>query len=635
MIKVENTKEEAHMKRNIKYSLCLILILLLTLLSACTNKNIPDTIEPNPLIPSAILERKQSLSDSDTLFYIPNETVESGLMQTLLSFQDNFLLCGSDTTGYHLKLISAATGEELAANSFADMRLANVQICGSNIALTDWADGKILILDENLQEVEHYQVTCEYSSVYVSPDAEKVYVFLPETGIQVTTLATGETTMLLEHVANLYPSNNFQTKVTFSYTDLESQFDMYGAIDLEAGELLEFPFDGSFFSICAVNDTWFATQSGTHEVHYIGNRDSFKTFEQNDEMGNFTLIPDTGHLLMTSYNEIGFSKMAVYNTDGTCISECANTLEGAVVQECPLWSEADSGYFFIMIDPAGTDMLMFWDLNADCTGESLPFQDFQEEILPEGAVSKELYARARELSETYGVTIRIAEQISDEYTGYTAETCLNESMISKALNDVENALSVYPDRFFEQLLYGSIREVEIHLTGNLEMNDIPEDSGNGFTSFAGFASSGDSHSLIVLDIGASVESSLYHEIFHLIDDKLTFDAQLRPESNYSEEEWAKLNPDGFEYANQLYNLPDSFYDGKYEEWFTGYYARTNSKEDRATIMEDAMAGYRDMFILAPHRQAKLEYLSNCMRDTFDTTGWPEVTVWEDTLNRSR
>ena len=29
---------------------------------------------------------------------------------------------------------------------------------------------------------------------------------------------------------------------------------------------------------------------------------------------------------------------------------------------------------------------------------------------------------------------------------------------------------------------------------------------------------------------------------------------------------------------------------------------------------------------------KLEYLCRCIRDCFDTTGWPETTVWEQVLN---
>ena len=613
------------------------IVIIVGILSGCTKQPPLDNTNPppKPAEPSAILELKQPMGDSDNLFYIPNETVESGLMQTLLYFKNDFLLCTSNQDGFFIKRISSDTGEVLDSNIFPDIIMPNVQVCGDKIAVTDWFDGKILIIDEHLQELNHYKVTCEYNSVYVSPDASKAYTFLPEDGLQITTLATGETETLLERTINLYISDAFNTKVTFSYTDLDSQFDMCGAIDLETGKLIEFPFEGAFFNLCIANDTWFATQQDTLDSHFVGNRDVLKTFKLKNETGHFTMCPDTGNLLMTSYSEIGFDKMAIYDTNGNFISECVNNLEGTVVQGDPFWSEVDGGYYFIMIDPAGKDILMFWDVNADCSGENLPFQDFEEGVLPEGAVSKELYARAKELGETNGITIRIAEQIPDEYAEYKAETCLDEKLIANALEDVEKVLDTYPKGFFKQLIYGSVHKIELHLTGAIEMTLLPEDTGNGFTSFAGFASSFSGYSLIVLDIYSSVESNLHHEIFHIIDYKLAFDAQIHPESIYSEENWSKLNPEGFEYAGQLHNLPDSFYTSEYDEWFTGSYARTYPMEDRATIMEYAGIGDHNMFIHAPYRQAKLEYLINCIRDAFDTTGWPEETVWEDTLNRSR
>ena len=51
-------------------------------------------------------------------------------------------------------------------------------------------------------------------------------------------------------------------------------------------------------------------------------------------------------------------------------------------------------------------------------------------------------------------------------------------------------------------------------------------------------------------------------------------------------------------------------------------------------MEYAMIGMDAMFVAAPYRQEKLKYLNDCIRDAFDTTGWPERTVAEETLEKS-
>lgn len=617
-----------------------LLILLLCILTACGNKETtldsttPET-EPDVLEASGILDSKTTFGDSDNLFYISNETVEAGVMQNILSYNGNLLIHTSGETDYQLKLISSDNGELIVSNTFPDIVIPNVQICGEKIAITDWFDGKILILDDTLQIEKQYKVKCDYNSMYMNPDATKVYVFLPSEGIQIITLATDKTEILLKETANLYTSDEFKTHVTFSYTDLKSQYDMYGALDLATGKIIELPFKGSFFNICYAKDHWYATHTGTLDSHYVGNNDSLKTLKLGNDAGHITLSPDTGHLLLTQYGETGFLRMAEYQTDGTLVSECVNSIEGTAIQGKPLWSEVDGGYYFIMTDSTGKDLLMFWDVKAESSGENLPLQNLEQEVLSENAVSKDLYDRAKKLSYTYGINIRIAEQLWNEYVDYNVEFCLDEHEIIQALNSVENVFSVYPEGFFKQLTYGGIREVELHLSGPLTNRNLPKEDFNGFSSFAGFAFTQGSKALIVLDITTATEQLLHHELFHLIDDKLTFDAQLRPESNYSEEEWMKLNPEGFEYAGDLFNLPDSIFDDEYGLWFADIYSRTYSREDRAVIMEYANIGMHDMFILAPYRQAKLEYLSKCIRDAFDTTGWPEATIWEDTLNRSK
>lgn len=51
-------------------------------------------------------------------------------------------------------------------------------------------------------------------------------------------------------------------------------------------------------------------------------------------------------------------------------------------------------------------------------------------------------------------------------------------------------------------------------------------------------------------------------------------------------------------------------------------------EDYVTkaLARQPMLGEYNMFIAAPYRQTKLDYLNRCISDAFDTTGWPEKTV---------
>ena len=76
-------------------------------------------------------------------------------------------------------------------------------------------------------------------------------------------------------------------------------------------------------------------------------------------------------------------------------------------------------------------------------------------------------------------------------------------------------------------------------------------------------------------------------------------------------------------------------DSKYKDYFVDAYACTNSTEDRAQIMQHAMDGDSYMFELRDGLRAKLEYYCNGIRESFDTTDWPEETPWEKTLHQAQ
>ena len=66
-------------------------------------------------------------------------------------------------------------------------------------------------------------------------------------------------------------------------------------------------------------------------------------------------------------------------------------------------------------------------------------------------------------------------------------------------------------------------------------------------------------------------------------------------------------------------------------YFVTEYALTFPTEDRATLLEAAMNNYSWDFEPDSGRRAKLQYYAACIRDCFDTTGWPEITLWEQVL----
>ena len=128
---------------------------------------------------------------------------------------------------------------------------------------------------------------------------------------------------------------------------------------------------------------------------------------------------------------------------------------------------------------------------------------------------------------------------------------------------------------------------------------------------------------------AGWRATYYHEFSHIIDAYLAWDASKREDALFSEETWNSLNPDWFagyslDYSNQQ-TLQDhtSFIDS---------YSTINPTEDRARVLEYSMEEYCDGFYEdGTVLQAKLSYYCRCIRDAFDTTGWPDTVIWEQYL----
>ena len=143
----------------------------------------------------------------------------------------------------------------------------------------------------------------------------------------------------------------------------------------------------------------------------------------------------------------------------------------------------------------------------------------------------------------------------------------------------------------------------------------------------GFASQGFDHYLIVLDAMNLRKSTVYHEFSHVIDKRLEWDARLRPEALYSEEAWLSYQPEGFRYAESYLDMPADVAAFENSGYFVRSYGMTFPTEDRATLMALAID---EPVILEhhPHMVEKMRFYAACIRDCFDTTNWPEKTMWE-------
>ena len=75
------------------------------------------------------------------------------------------------------------------------------------------------------------------------------------------------------------------------------------------------------------------------------------------------------------------------------------------------------------------------------------------------------------------------------------------------------------------------------------------------------------------------------------------------------------------------DMPDAIAAYENSGYFVSSYAMTFFTEDRATLMSQIMSD-KTLLQENPGMAAKMRYYAACIRDCFDTEGWPETTVWE-------
>lgn len=620
----------------------LLLLALLILLVGChcepvateiTNATPPVT-EESTAIPRAftLMDSRQITGDGNNVWYIPNEQVESPFSSMLYAFGDDLLL-GSYLTDYdengetieqwlELKRISLADGSLLAQTTLPVSGAVTVQTFDGFICLSDPSAGVVTFLDGTMNQTVQYQTgSGVYAHWFVAADMKTLYCFDMSDGLYSIDMNSGARADLICDTAQLYVCSSSPRYVVFLYTDGRSQLECNGCLDLQTGAVEASPFDGTLGSNTTRNeDLWVSSSIADMSTYTVVTSEARKTLFWKEH--TVTALFPQKHILAADPHR---RNLMLYHPDGTFISHCnLPDDEMSYAGTDLIWSEHWNGYFFLNYTDQGAK-LVFWDIGAESSGENLPLRGIKEAFIPEdGVVDAALYDRVLELSQRFGVDIRIADLCQLDYGYYTAAMETNPEYIAAALDTLESCLSNYPEGFFVQLRYGSVRSLRIELVDDL----MPIDT--SLAPSAAFAQELGDHNLIVMDTYSVLPWNIYHEIAHIIDNRLAFDAQVRPDALFSEEAWLALQPDGFDYAYSYWEMPEHtsmYIDSGY---FRDSYGCTFPTEDRAELMEAAMCG-EPIFADNEKLREKLEFYSKCIRDCFDTTGWPEVTLWEQPL----
>ena len=309
---------------------------------------------------------------------------------------------------------------------------------------------------------------------------------------------------------------------------------------------------------------------------------------------------------------------------------------------------SDNVMLLTLNDFYGTEYYLRWQMEDDNDNQMLVVSDyeigtdlqvdiseFDNEILLPGEVSDELIPlkeQADRLEEEYNIEINIGDECADVCEMYLIHPLNDYEKVKVALEELETALGKYPDNFFSQFKYEGIDGIEVNISAELiGIKDEALDVAGGYKCIEG-----GKIKLVIDCYGADgVNSTFHHELCHAIEEVILYKQVYMAESMFDELTWNEFNPYEDMYS---YNYEDW---GKEEYWCYAYgmteendayfidtYAMTYPTEDRARIFEYIMRedGYID-FEKSPYIIEKLNYYAECIRYTFDTTGWENVP-WE-------
>ena len=243
-----------------------------------------------------------------------------------------------------------------------------------------------------------------------------------------------------------------------------------------------------------------------------------------------------------------------------------------------------------------------------------------------------LYKKAEEIWDQYGVAVLIADKVSS-YTS-SAELCYDFTKIKNTIELIEKCLQCYPKDFFRNFS-GEFVETTVFI----------QVVGTGGP--AGVYFDGDEFKIVQIDVndynpeespddnGSFLCYTLHHEIGHMISYTL-FDRADIAMFPLMEERWNSYNPDGFNYVgyydddkeNELFSSNDN------SEYFVYSYSCSTPEEDRAVIFGKAMSYYQGFECMGFNEniEAKLIYLSDCIKSGFPGIDWSEKPVWENILD---
>ena len=214
------------------------------------------------------------------------------------------------------------------------------------------------------------------------------------------------------------------------------------------------------------------------------------------------------------------------------------------------------------------------------------------------------------IQNTYGITVLYGSETNGYYVGgLSTNSITNASVVNASLNQLNTAMSLYPNGFWREIKNGGI-PLTVYL--------IDSYSAYGVT---GVTDSNYSFANISIAVAYPFEDTFFHESYHYIE-RYIFKKGIYYTS------WEGYNPSGFTYGS-LWRDQSFARTGAPGAYFVNDYAQTSAEEDRASTFEYMMkASYSACFNQGQPVWRKAKTMSDSIDAAFNTVSPGTTEYWE-------
>ena len=607
------------------------LLLALVLLTGCAAQNPQPQPTEVPIPTPAEIPAPFGFRDVGNAL----ETQSFGALQVFplpeeaagfLPLGDGILLFSAREAGTELTLLtgeSLVPTESISLSFVLTSRNSTLTYCSEGISFFDDQAMQTVILDHTLQELRRIKVPDNLTGMPILSHDGSILYYCTASAVRALDLHTGisriikETAYPMQSVSGLFLEDSI---LLLSITDQNNAFRTLFLSTPTGLQLAEY--DGVLtLATCGAN-YYTKVYSGASEILMFGQADNApQVLLPNNAENTFFLEPLHGAVTITP--SVNAHTTLEYYDLSNGVRTAALTLEETLYPE-EVHAAADGSIWFLAKNGNDESIALYrWQPERSAVQDTqLYTAAYYTRQNPDydGLAACTLYAQ--EISARHGVDVLVYEDATVlQPWDYTFEAEYMAPVLRKELELLDARLSHYPDGFL-RMLAETFSGIKICIVQ--QIRGTPE-SGNmnpadGIQFWNGY------EAYIALATGHDTERILYHELCHLIDTLV-----LTESTAY--DGWESLNPAGFVYANSANHTldADNWCQAGWESFLDddsmGY-----PKEDRARIMEYAMAaGNADRFE-SPYLQAKLKLLCTGIREAFNLEKWTESLLWEQYLH---